>query len=90
MHRIASHISQVAIEGWSSSSGGAAATDVAVSGVCACVCCASWIIDGSYIGRRTDSCMYGTAARAAHTARAYDATWARLRGGGRIAVCTFR
>jgi hypothetical protein len=34
--------------------------------------------------------MYGTAASAALTARAYDATWSRFRGGGRMAEWTFR
>lgn len=50
----------------------------------------SWIMDGSYMGNLTDSCMYGTEWSAALTARAYDATLSRLRGGGRMAVCTFR
>ena len=48
--------------------------------------CPSCIIEGSYMGSLTDSCMYGTEAKAAFTARAYEATWSRFRGGGRIAV----
>lgn len=79
-----SHISQVAIEGWSSDVKGSAGA--APGGLVGKSC----IIDGSYIGMRTDSCMYGMTFSAALIARAYEATWARFRGEGRMAVWTPR
>lgn len=82
------------MDGWSSTNAAVAAAldpDPVLLGNAAFVgVWPSWIIDGSYIGNRTDSCMYGTEWRAALTTRAYEATWSRVRGGGRMAVCTFR
>lgn len=46
--------------------------------------------DGLYIGSRIDKCMYGVFLRHEFTIRAYEATWSRFRGDGRIAVCTLR
>lgn len=82
-----SHISQVAIDVWSSTNAvtacGAGATEepeprfpnpelTADNGVVGVL--TGCIADGSYIGSLTDSCIYGTAFSAAFTALAYDAT----------------
>ena len=50
----------------------------------------SWNTAGSYTGTLTEKCMYGILSRHAWIARAYEGTWVRFRGGGRIATETFR
>jgi len=50
----------------------------------------SWNTEGSYTGTRTERCMKGILLRHAWIARAYEETWVRFRGGGRIATETFR
>lgn len=50
----------------------------------------SWNTEGSYTGTRTERCMKGILLRHAWIARAYEETWARFRGGGRIATETFK
>jgi len=50
----------------------------------------SWNTAGSYTGTRTEMSMYGILLRHAWIARAYEGTWVRFRGGGRIATETFR
>ena len=49
-----------------------------------------WNTAGSYTGTRTEKCMKDILSRHVRIARAYDGTWARVRGGGSTATETPR